>query len=167
MRALPRHRLLLVPLLALSVGTKVITGDQSLIGAERALESTTTPTMDLVTAFFGSHGFRVGEVEGEPDVPFVRATAGDCRLLALPVAPQGWHRASAHRFAAPGDRVFFLFGATVYEDQPKWPPWVHHYWQVMNHYVGRRVPTRPVLGIVASPGCDLRRMPWQELAELP
>ncbi|WP_431267186.1 hypothetical protein [Dankookia sp. P2] len=153
-------------LLVLSIGGKVAVGNQSLWGAEKAVQGTTA-TMDRVTAFFRRHGFAVSEVGDDPDVPLFQATAGDCRVLALLAAPQGWHRDVIRRLASAGDQVFFVFDAATYQDQPKWPPWTHHYWQVLNYYVGRRVPTKPLLGVVTSSACDLRGMPWQEIAELP
>ncbi|MFC7473497.1 hypothetical protein ACFQS7_03980 [Dankookia sp. GCM10030260] len=153
-------------LLVVSVAGKVVAGTQSLSGVEEALKNTAMGA-ERVASFLERQGFRVGEVESMPDVPLVLATSGGCRLVTVLAAPQGWHRDITHQFASAGDQVFFVFDATIYQDQPKWPPWVHHYWQVLNYYVGRRVPTRPVLGIVASAACDLRGMPWREIAELP
>ena len=95
------------------------------------------------------------------------AESGGCRLLTVIAAPQGWHRDIIRRSASPGDVILFAFNGATYQDQPTWLTWVHHYWRVLNSHVGRRLATRPVLGVVASPTCDLRDMPWRELAELP
>lgn len=158
-----RLRLLFALLLALSVGGKVLAGDQSLRGAEQAERST---AQDRIAEFLGRHGFEVGKAGDPLNVPFVPAAAGDCHLLAVLAAPEGWHRDITRRLASPQDQVFFVFDAMVYQDQPEWLPWVHHYWRVANFYIGRKLPDRPILGIVASPACDLRDMPWQEIAEL-
>jgi hypothetical protein len=158
-----RFKLLFVLLLALSVGGKVIAGSQSLRGAEQAMQST---EKGQVIAFLGRQGFRMDAADSQPEPEFMPAVAGDCRLMAVLAAPQGWHRDITYRFAVPEDQVFFVFDAEVYQDQPAWRPWIYHYWRVLNLYVGRKLPARPVLGIVASPACDLRDIPWQEIAEL-
>jgi hypothetical protein len=91
---------------------------------------------------------------------------GDCRLLVALVAPQGWHRDIVRQLASQYDQVFFVFGGVVYQDQPTRLTLMHQYWRTLNIFAGRKLPIRPVLGIVASPACNLRDMPWQELAKL-
>ncbi|MBX6742124.1 MAG: hypothetical protein QJR07_15530 [Acetobacteraceae bacterium] len=158
-----RLRLLFLLLAVLSVGGKVLAGDQSLRGAEQALQSA---GKDQLADFLGRQGFQVHE-EGRPDSPFVQAATADCHLLVMLAAPEGWHRDIIRRLALPQDQVFFVFDAVVYQDQPEWLPWAHHYWRVLNFYIGRKLPARPLLGIVASPACDLRDMPWREITALP
>jgi hypothetical protein len=162
MHASPGFRLLFAVLLALSVGGKLVAGPQSLRGAEQTMQG---DTKGQIAVFLSRHGFRVGEIEDQPDSLFVSATAGECRLLAVLAAPGGWHRYILRRLASPQDQVFFVFDATIYQDQPIWRPWVHHYWQVFNLYVGRHLPTQAVLGMVASPACTLGNMPWRELTK--
>jgi hypothetical protein len=157
-------RRLFVLLLALSVGTKIIALNQSVRGADQPTQST---TRDEIAAFFTHQGFEVSKVEAQSESPFVPAAAGDCRLLAVLAAPQGWHRDLVRQLASPHDQVFFVFGGVVYEDQPTWLTWIHKYWSRLNQYAGRRLRTGPVLAIVASPACDLRDIPWRELAEPP
>jgi|tagenome__1003787_1003787.scaffolds.fasta_scaffold20850676_1 hypothetical protein len=163
MAASPMLRGLFVLLLALSVGIKIIAGNQSVHSESQTVRST---AKDEIATFLNDHGFQVGEVEADPDFPFVTATAGDCRVLAVLAAPQGWHRDIVHRLALPHDQGFFVFGGVVYQDQPTWLTRMHEYWRVLNNFAGRKLPVRPVLGIVASPACDLRDIPWRELAEL-
>lgn len=153
-------------LLALSLGGKIIAADRSLQGAGSP-EADADAALGEVAAFFDRHGFRVGEVGGDPDLPSLRATAGGCELLAALVAPEGFHRDIIRRSASEQDRVFFVFDAMAYPDQPMLHTWTHHQWRVLNLRVGRRLPVRPTLGVVASPGCDLRGLPWQDIAELP
>ncbi|MDP3418490.1 hypothetical protein [Falsiroseomonas sp.] len=150
-------------LLALSVGGKVIAGNQSLRGVEQAMQNT---EKGQVIAFLYRQGFQMDATGIEMEDVFLPVVAGDCHLVAVLAAPQGWHRDITHRVALPEDQIFFVVGAKVYQDQPAWGPWIYHYWRVLNLYVGRKLLARPVLGIVATPECDLRDMPWQEIAEL-
>lgn len=150
-------------LLALSIGGKIIAADRSLQGAG---PPEADAALGEIAAFFDRHGFRVSEVGGEPDLPSVRATAGGCELLAVLAAPEGFHRDIIRRSASEQDRVFFVFDAVAYPDQPMLLTWTHHQWRVLNLRVGRRLPVRPTLGVVASPACDLRGLPWQDIAEL-
>lgn len=151
-------------LLALSVGGKIIAADRSHPGVEPTAAGALA---DDVAAFFDRHGFRVDEDRGTFELPSVRAVAGECELLAVIAAPEGFHRDIIRRAASERDRVFFVFDAVTYPDQPLWLTWTHHQWHVLNRRVGRSLPNRPVLGITASPTCDLRGLPWREVAELP
>jgi hypothetical protein len=147
--------------LVLSVGGKIVAANRSLDGTWQA------PDNSPMTAFLDRHGFRVGRNEDTVDSPFIRADAGDCRLLAVYAAPQGWHRDIVRQMASAQDEAFFVFRGAVYQDQPLWQTWTRHYWRLLNLYVGRRIPAWPVLGIVASRACDVHDMPWQDLAETP
>src|SRR6185312_9515347 len=108
----PALKAAFVLLLVLSVGGKVVitnqwppsAGPTGLSGAEA----------DAVAAFFGRHGFRVGEVRGTEDPPSVRATAGACELLAMLVAPNGSQRSLVRQLASGRDRVLFVFDAVAY-----------------------------------------------------
>lgn len=164
LRISARLKLLFALLLALSVGSKVGVGSQSLRSEEQATQD---KERGQITAFLDRRGFQVDQPESQLEAELVPAAAGNCRLLVVLAAPQGWHRDVVRRFASPHDHVFFVFDATVYQDQPMWLPWFHYYWRMLNSDFGRRLPPRPVLGIVASSTCDLRNMPWQELAKPP
>ena len=163
MRASSRLKLLFALLFALSTAGKVIADGRSRHGTEETIQST---AKDRIATTLGRHGFRVEKAEALPDSPFVPAVAGDCRLLVVLAAPGGWHRDITHRLASPQDQVFFVFDGVMYRDQPKWLPWVHQYWHALNLHVGRKLAARPLLGVVGSPDCDPRVIPWRELAEL-
>jgi hypothetical protein len=162
--ASPVLRSIFVLLLVLSVGGKIAVGNQSLRGAENTMEST---GKGEIAAFLNRQGFRVESLDDHPDSPFVSAIAGDCRVLAMLAAPQGWHRSMLRQLATGQDQVLFVYGATVYQEQPVWLTWTDHYWGVINRYANRRLTTRPLVGIVASSMCNLHDIHWQELAELP
>jgi hypothetical protein len=149
-------------LLVLSVGIKLTHGYST------PLSQAASVTKSEVAAFLDRQGFRVDEVDAtNVDSPFVQAAKGTCHLLAVAAAPQGWHRDLVHRLAAPDDQVFFVVDGTVFDDQPQWRTWTYHYWRLVNRFVGRRLPLHPVLGVVASPDCDLGNLPWRDVARLP
>lgn len=156
-------------LLALSVGGKFLIPNRAADQWPSAVGPTewTHTEADAVAAFLGRHGFRVGEVRGTAEPPSLRAAAGDCELLANLVTPEGFQRGLVRQLASERDQVSFVFDGATYADQPAWLTWTHHQWRVLNGHLGRRTPARPVLGIVASPACDLRSLPWGEIAELP
>ncbi|HJS84356.1 MAG TPA: hypothetical protein VJ779_02735 [Acetobacteraceae bacterium] len=154
-------RSLVALLLVVSVGIKLTIRSQPSHGAVPATES---PATGAVAAFLDRHGFRVNEADSRPESPVVFADAGTCRLLAVLAAPEGWHRELVRRLASPDDQVFFVFDGTVYPNQPVWRTWIHHIWGELNRYIGLTPSSRPVVGVIASPSCDLRNMPWRELA---
>jgi hypothetical protein len=140
----------------------------------------TTVTLKLVTAasqlpsvgrgegetraFLSRSGFRVNE--SAPRALFQVAVAGDCRMFVANVAPDGTHRHLVREGASPQDAVFFVYRGATYADQPRWLTWWDDHWRKLNGFVGRRLPERPVLGVIASPGCDLKAMAWGDLAEV-
>lgn len=148
-------------LLALSVGAKAVLGGASVDDGGRAAAKVAVATL------LGRHGFRVDATEDDAASPFVSAVRGDCRLLVVAVSPQGWERDLVHRLAPPGGGAVFVFDGEFHEDQPKLRTSALHYWRRLNALAGRRLPARPVLGVVASPECDLRGVAWSDVAELP
>lgn len=162
----PAFKGLFVFLLVLSVSGKVIIADRS--QEDGTWSATDSAGKGEISAFFTRHGFQVGKDANDGGYPFMLpAVAGDCRLLAVYVAPQGLQRDVVRRLVAPHDTAFFIFRGVVYDDQPVWATRMYHYWRRINNYLGQMIPAKPVIGIVASPACDLRDMPWAELAELP
>ena len=109
-------------LLALSVGGKLIANSRAMDGAWPALEKS------QIVDFFNRHGFVAGDTGDDAVSPFVQATAGDCHLLAVHAAPQGWHRDIVRRMASPQEEVFFVLDGAMNRDQPVWLTWTRHYW---------------------------------------
>lgn len=95
----------------------------------------------------------------------VSGRSGGCQLFVANVAPQGWERYVPRRFASDGDQVFFFYRGQMYQDQPVWLTRLAGYWNFFLRNLGFNVAVEPVLGIVASPACDLNAVPWQELAD--
>ena len=151
-------------LLVVSIVGKIAVGSQSIRDAEQAQ----TMAESMLVTFLDRQGFHaVIRSDGQPDFRFVSAVAGDCRLIVVFAAPQGWHRSVIRQMASAEDQVLFVFRAALYEDQPVWLTWTTHYWRSLNVYFGRRIPVHPVFGIVASSACDLWGIPWNGLVDLP
>lgn len=152
-------------LLAVSVGGKIIAVSWS--PAEGTWSAPYSAGNTEIAAFFDRHEFLARKDENNMGDVFVGpGVAGDCHLLVINATPEGWVRDAVRQLASRNDEVFFVFDGTVYQDQPTWHTRMHYYWRQLNRFTGRAIPARPVLGIVASPGCDLRDMPWREIAEL-
>jgi hypothetical protein len=152
-------RMSFVLLLVVSVSGKLALSNQSASVVEATMERTATGEL---VAFLNRQGFSVESTNHWPESPFVSAIAADCRLIALVAAPGGWHRDILGQLASGKDQVLFVYRATVYRDQPVWLTLTDHYWRLLNRYAGRKLPIQPVLGIIASPTCNLREMPWAE-----
>jgi hypothetical protein len=88
-----------------------------------------------------------------------------CQLLITEVAYQGWGRDFFRRAVSEKNQSFFLFRGRKYQDQPVWLTRLAGYRNALLRNLGFNAPTEPVLGIVASPSCDLNAIPWQELAD--
>ena len=124
------------------------------------------PKVDI-GAFLVRHGYEVTKAGDahERGLAFLTATKGACRAFVATVSPLGWHREIVRLQASPQDEVFYVFRGMSYPDQPRWLTWLDWYWWRLNDYAGRRVPTHEVFGVVAYPQCELRSLPWNEVAE--
>ena len=96
----------------------------------------------------------------------LEATSGSCRILVALAAPQGWHKDAIRQLAKPSDQVSYAFEGTLYADQPVWRTWTNFYWSWLLRSAGIILPNEPILGLVASPSCDLERIHWQNVAKL-
>ncbi len=113
-----------------------------------------------IAAFLARHGF-------QPDPAGwigVAAHSGKCQLLVTEVAYQGWHRDSVRRLASQEDQLVFYFRGHMYPDQPIWLTQLAGYSARALRNLGLNARSDPVLGIVASPACNLDALPWQDLA---
>jgi hypothetical protein len=119
-----------------------------------------------VVAFLTQQGFAVGEPLPNNDPAMRPATKGGCNLRVAEISPIGWHRDVLSRLALPDERVAFVFEGNVFSAQPVWKTFIAHNWRRLLAYAGFHRPERPVLGIIASPGCALQELPWGEFASL-
>lgn len=118
-----------------------------------------------IAAFLTRQGFD----DSYPEISSPPAVVGQteaCRVLILAVAPQGWHRDLPRQFATTGDRTFFIYHGTLYNEQPVWLTRAHFYRERITRSFGLKQPIDSVLGVVASPRCKVEEFPWNELGEL-
>jgi hypothetical protein len=148
-------KLLLISLLILTLSFKVLANRSQSVSKQQD-EITRTQ----IAAFFARHGFHPDGAAGIG----VSVRAGECQLLVAEAAYQGWHRDILRRLASAEDQFFFYFRGHKYSDQPVWRTRLSGYQTSFLRNLGLKAPAEPVLGIVASPACDLKAIPWQELA---
>jgi hypothetical protein len=149
-------RLLLVGLLASSLSLKLMDGAAS-----------ETSYRDLVggwfAAFLDRHGFVDQETVELAGLAGASGWSGDCRLVLVDVAPQGWYRNLLSRVASPSDQLLFIFRGRPYANQPVWWTRLYGYWSRVAVAIGWQTLPEPVYGVVASRRCDLTRMRWHEV----
>jgi hypothetical protein len=118
-----------------------------------------------VVTLLSQEGFQLGDIDEDSDLPIVQAVRNGCHILVAVVSPLGWHRDSMRQLAKSKDRILFVVDGEFYREQPRWRTLTYYYWRRLNGYAGRRLPARPVLGLVASPKCSLQDIAWQKLVE--
>jgi len=148
-------KLLLFGLLILTLAFKVL-----VMRTPSAPEQQDAMVRAQIAAFLAWHGF-----QPDPTVWIgVAGRSGECQLLVTEAAYQGWYRDSIRRLAAQEDQLSFYFRGHMYPDQPVWLTQLAGYSAKILRNLGLNAPSEPVLGIVASPACNLDALPWQELA---
>ena len=152
-------KLVLCGLLVLTLSIKVsIDTSQAVYGQNERVGA-------YIAAFLAQHGFQPNDVIAIQNPIGASGRSGGCQLLVAEVAFQGWHRDALRRSAAEEDQFFFFFRGNKYQDQPVWLTRLSGYWTIVLRNLGLNAPVEPVLGIVASPACELNAMPWRELAD--
>jgi len=152
-------KLVLCGLLVLTLSFKVSVGMNQLVSGEEEMART------HIATFLARQGFEPDRAVAIQHPIGVSGHSGGCQLFVAEVAPQGWQRYIPRRVASDGDQVFFFFRGHKYQDQPVWLTRLSGYWNSFLRNLGFNSLVEPVLGIVASPPCDLNTMPWQELAD--
>jgi hypothetical protein len=118
-----------------------------------------------IAAFLAQHGFQPNRAIAIQYPIGVSGRSGACQLLIVEAAFQGWDQYPLRRLVSKEDQFFFFFQGHKYQDQPVWLTWLSSYWNRFLRKFGLNARVEPVLGIIASPACDLNAMPWQELAD--
>ena len=154
-------KLVLCGLLILTLSFKVSVGMSQSVSGQEQDEMVRTH----IAAFLARHGFQPNPALAIQNPIGVSGRSGGCQLLIAEAAFQGWHRDSFRRLASGEDQFFFFFRGHKYQDQPVWMTRLSGYRNIFLRNFGFNAQVEPVLGIVASPPCDLNAMPWQELAD--
>jgi hypothetical protein len=152
-------KLVLCGLLVLTLSFKVSVGMRPFVAGQDEMVRTSIAT------FLGRHGFQPDRVIAIQNPIGALGRSSGCQLLIAEVAYQGWQRDLFRRTISEEDQYFFFFRGHKYQDQPVWLTRLSGYSNTFLRNLGFNAPVEPVLGIAASPPCDLNAMPWQELAD--
>jgi hypothetical protein len=123
-------------------------------------------TRAAVSALLERQGLTVRGVETDLDLTLIRADrAPACQMTVALMAPQGWHGGVIASLAGDTAPVF-VFGGAVYDTQPALRARARLYWTLLLRQLGVRAAFHPLLGVIATPGCDARALPWGEVAAI-
>jgi hypothetical protein len=152
-------KLVLCGLLVLTLSFKVAAGMHQFVPGQDEMVRT------YMATFLSRHGFQQDRVIAIQSPIGASGHSDGCQLVISELAYQGWQRDFIRRVVSEEDQFFFLFRGHKYQDQPVWLTRLSGYRNTFLRKLGFNAPVEPVLGIVASPPCDLNAMPWQELAD--
>jgi hypothetical protein len=97
------------------------------------------------------------------EMPLLHATAGACHLLVAKVSAVGSNRDVIRGLAAPGDQVFTVFRGVTYPEQPTTRTVLTYLWSKVLSELGFMRHIIPVFAVVASPLCNAKQLPWEQL----
>jgi hypothetical protein len=117
-----------------------------------------------IVAFLLAHGFEAYS-EQRRFGRLVHATSDECRLRVLEVDPNGSNRDTVRLIATETDRIAFIFSGQIYSDQPMVLTALSYSWTRLQSRMGLPARAAAVLGVTASQGCSLEKLPWTELAD--
>ena len=98
----------------------------------------------------------------EDGKPAVTAGSGSCRILVIKSPAVGWDRDLIRRYADRDDQVFVVFQGRVYANQPTFRTVFDTIWSRFLRELGFKKWPSPVFAMVARPGCDADRLPWDK-----
>lgn len=120
----------------------------------------------LTSAFLAQHGYEVHSKQRRSDT-LIYATSGECRLRVIEVDPNGSHRDKVRLIAGQADRTAFIFDGELYPDQPMVLTALSYTWTRLLNRIGVPAQRKIVLGVAASQGCSLEKLPWSQIADQP
>ncbi len=128
------------------------------VGADNPNEFT-----DRIVDFLAQRGFEsVTSEEVVDGLPLVRATKGECRIAVVERSGNGWTRQLMRSHGNASDRNFIIFRGRIYDDEPTLLTAANDiYFRTLRRLGWGRAAL--VLGVIASPACDVGRLAWIEL----
>lgn len=117
-----------------------------------------------IVGFLADHQFTIApEREFVLNIPIVRASAGDCRILVGNVSPYGVDKEVAEHLGGASDRRLFVFGGKTYDRQPIVQTTLNYLWSKLLLDLGVISTIPPVLVAISS-SCAAEEPPWNSLA---
>jgi len=117
-----------------------------------------------MVAFLSRNGFEA-LAEERKFGRLVQATLGNCRLRLVEMDPNGSTRDLVRLITKQHDRAAVIFDGMIYADQPMVRTALSHSWTRLLNRIGVATPQKLVLGVAASDGCSLEKLPWNEMAD--
>jgi hypothetical protein len=100
------------------------------------------------------------------DMPMLHAGAGACHLLVAKVSAVGSNRDVIRGLATKGDEVFTVFRGVTYPEQPTTWTVLTYLWSKVLSELGLMRHIVPVFAVVASPLCNAKQLPWEQLQRI-
>jgi len=117
-----------------------------------------------ISDFLRDQRFQVTELEEVMNgMPVLHASSKMCNVRVMKASSQGWNRDMVMNRASAKDRVVFVFRGVVYREQPVWLTVVGDLWGKFLRSLGLSHNRSHVLGVVATPGCNIEQLPWYDL----
>ena len=101
-----------------------------------------------------------------PIGPEILANKGACRMVVWEYSPHGTTANVLEELARPYGSLRYAFRGKLYSRPPKVEPLIDFFsWREMKR-LGIDAARSPVLAIAASPGCNVDRFNWGQVAKL-
>jgi len=97
-------------------------------------------------------------------IPVIDATAGECQMIVVEAAPDGWMRDFIHHALGLNEHQFTVFRGRIYTKQPAWLTLADHWWWRSLRKLGLARRESPIIAVSATESCDAKRLPWDELS---
>jgi len=98
------------------------------------------------------------------NVPIVRATKGDCRMIAAEIAPDGSTRDILRHVTIDLDQLFVVVRGQIYDELPTWLTVTQNSWGKYLYKIGISQPEAPPIMVAATSSCGAKRLAWAELS---
>ena len=126
-----------------------------------------SPRASVVSAerLLASEGFetRIVETNRSPGI-VVEANRGGCRIIAGDYPVHETFKDVYTQLAAPAGELSFAYRGRLYTRQPKIRSLADYYFWPELKRIGVENRRAPVIAVIASRGCALETVPWEESA---
>lgn len=149
-----------VLLIAVTILSKIIVSRVETVPSDRAV------VLPLAVALSAS-GLSVSRQADPPGGDVLSAFGKNCRMWVRDYAPYGTALSYYRSEAAAFGRLVFVYRGQVRGSPPKLGPLLRYYLGRELTRLGLKANRPPILAVAASPGCDLKSISWNRVAEVP